>query len=209
MTFASVILAAGGATRMGRPKMLLRLPRGTTALAAAVLPHLEAGVHRVVVVLGSCAEEVRREAGLADDPRLMLVVNSGWEEGMASSLRHGIAACEGASAVLVALGDQVGVDAARVRRIIETWSPGCPLVVPVHGEHASHPVLFARELWPELLHLEGDVGARAVVTRHWAEARLVGVEPLWDLDRQEDYEALLRGDGPRVTGLPAPSSGKV
>jgi molybdenum cofactor cytidylyltransferase len=209
MTFASLILAAGAGTRMGRPKMLLRLPQGTTALTAAVTPHLEAGVHKVVVVLGSRAEETRQGAGLPDDPRLIFVVNPGWEEGMASSLRRGIDACEGESAILVALGDQVGVDAARVRNILEAWSPGCPLVVPVHGERASHPVLFSRELWPELLRLEGDLGARAVVTRHWGEARLVSAEPLWDLDRQEDYESLLRGEQPPACGLPAPGKDEV
>jgi len=76
---ASVILAAGASTRMGRPKMLLPVA-GSTLLASAVTPHLAAGIGRVVVVLGPEAEAVRRGAGLPDDPRLRVVVNGDWRD---------------------------------------------------------------------------------------------------------------------------------
>jgi molybdenum cofactor cytidylyltransferase len=208
--FASVILAAGAATRFGRPKMLSPLPGAGTVLATAVRPHLEAGVERVVVVLGCRGGEVREAAGLPADPRVRVVLNGGWEEGMASSLRLGIERCGDAVGALVALGDQVGVGADRVRSIVGAWSPGCPIVVPVHEQRASHPVLFSRELWPELLRLRGDVGGRSVVERHWAEARLVAAEPLWDLDTPEDYEAFLRGEGAaRERGLLPPGRREV
>ncbi len=177
-SFASVILAAGAATRMGRPKMLLPLPGGATALAAAVLPHLEAGVDRVVVVLGHRAEEIRRGTELPEDARLRVVVNAGWEGGMASSLRLGIEECEGAMAALVALGDQVGVHVERVRSILNAWSPGCRLVVPIHGGRASHPVLFSRDLWPELVRLDRPVPNHHPVTVRQS-GKIVGGQSLF------------------------------
>jgi molybdenum cofactor cytidylyltransferase len=189
---ASVILAAGASTRMGRPKMLLPVG-GSTLLAAAVAPHLEAGVGRVIVVLGSEAEAVGRSAGLPEDPRMRIVVNEGWSEGMASSLRRGLGECGSAAAALVALGDEPGVTAERVRRIVGAWEPGVPLVVPVHGGRASHPVLFDRRLWSELESIAGDVGAREVVRRHGAEAVRVECAPLADLDTPGDYQDHLRG----------------
>src|SRR5262249_7925018 len=70
----AMVLAAGGSTRMGRPKMLLPFGPGTI-LSSATAPLLEAGLARVVVVLGADAEHVRREAALPDDPRLAFVVN--------------------------------------------------------------------------------------------------------------------------------------
>jgi CTP:molybdopterin cytidylyltransferase MocA len=60
---AGIVLDAGGSTRMGRPKMLLPAGSGTL-LSVAVAPLLEAGLDRVVVVLGDRAEEVCRRARL-------------------------------------------------------------------------------------------------------------------------------------------------
>lgn len=186
---ASVVLAAGASRRMGEPKPLLRCGAGTL-LAAAVAPHLSAGIGRVVVVLGHEAERVRREAGLPDDPRLRVVDNPDWHLGMASSLRRGLLECdESLSAVLVALADQPGVTPARVVALLEAWAsrPQAPLAVPVLADgRPSHPVLFARSVWDELRTLEGDVGGREVVRRHWREAVRVPAQPLHDLDTPED-----------------------
>jgi CTP:molybdopterin cytidylyltransferase MocA len=183
---AGIVLAAGGSTRMGRPKMLLPAPGGTL-LSAAVAPLLEAGLDRVVVVLGDRAEEVRRGARLPVDPRIVLVVCPDWRAGMASSLKRGLEACAEADAVVVALGDQPGVTSERVRRIMAAFGPGRDLVVPVHRGIPAHPVLFGRSLFSELEALSGDVGAREVVRRHEDEAVRIEIEPLPDIDTEEDY----------------------
>ncbi len=201
---ASIILAAGASRRMGRPKMLLPYRSGTV-LSSAVAPHLEAGAGRVIVVLGYGADEVRAAAKLPADSRLTTVVNLDWAEGMASSIRRGLEECGEASAVLLALGDQPGVDAARVKALLFAWAPDVRLVVPVYGDRGSHPVLFARSLFPELRDLRGDVGAREVVRRHWAEAVRVPAPPLADVDTEEDYRTLLDGaPGRPAEGLKLP-----
>ena len=201
---ATIVLAAGASSRMGRPKMLL--PVGDrTLLAAAVAPHLEAARGRVVVVLGKDARRIRAESGLPAHPRLRVVVNRRWRDGMASSLRRGLDACGGADAVLVALGDEPGVTGERLRLIVEAWRPEVPLVVPmVSRSQAAHPVLFAQCLWEDLRGLRGDVGARAVVRRHWAHAVRVDVPPLADLDAEGDYRAYLEGRAPAPSGLRVP-----
>jgi len=204
-TVAGIVLAAGASSRMGRPKMLLPLGGGTV-LAVVTQALLDGGLEKVVVVLGHEAEAVRNEAGLPRDERLEVVVNDDWPSGMASSLRRGLDACADADAALVALGDQPGITAERVRRIVEAWRPGESLVLPVHGDRAGHPVLFGRRLWPELRALEGDVGGREVVRRHLAEAVQVPAEPLADLDTQEDLQRHLAGDPPRDFGLELPGS---
>jgi nicotine blue oxidoreductase len=190
---------------MGRPKMLLPLGGGTL-LSAVATALLDAGLERVVVVLGCDAETVRAAAGLPDDPRLRVVVNDDWRSGMASSLRRGLEECGGAGAALVVLGDQVGLDPERVDRIVAAWRPGVPLVVPVHGGRAGHPVLFARELWGELRALSGDVGGRDVVKRHLERAVLLPAEPLADLDTEEDLRRHLAGTPPPDSGFDLPRS---
>ena len=202
--FATIVLAAGASSRMGRPKMLL--PVGDrTLLAVAVAPHLEAVNGRVVVVLGKDARRIRAEAGLPVHPRLHVVVNRRWRDGMSSSLRRGLRVCGDADAVLIALGDQPGVTADRVARIVAAWQPGVALVVPVvSATRAAHPVLFARCLWEELRGLRGDVGAREVVQRHWDRAVRVDVPPLADVDVEEDYRNYLEGRTPAEAGLEVP-----
>jgi len=171
---------------MGRPKMLLAT-KGGTLLSAAVRPLLEAGLDRVVVVLGDRAEEVRRVAKLPEDPRLASVVCARWSDGMAWSLRRGLQACADADAVVIALGDQPGVTAERVRLVTAAFGPGRELVVPVHRGVPAHPILFGRSLFSELEALSGDVGAREVIRRHQGDAVWIEVEALQDIDTEEDY----------------------
>jgi CTP:molybdopterin cytidylyltransferase MocA len=201
---ATIVLAAGGSTRMGRPKMLLPV-EGRTLLAAAVQPHLDAGIGRVVVVLGAEAAAVRAGAGLPADPRIAVIVNRRWRDGQSSSLRRGLAACEGADGVLVALGDQAGATASRVARIAAAWGPDVPLVLPRSKTgRAAHPVLFGRCLWQELRALRGDVGAREVVRRHAKTAVRVDVPPLADVDDERGYRSFLSGAAPDESGLEVP-----
>jgi CTP:molybdopterin cytidylyltransferase MocA len=192
MMIVSIVLAAGSSTRMGRPKMLLPLG-DRTVLAAAVQPHLDAGVDRVVVVLGDRSGEVIAKAGIAADPRLRVIVNAEWAQGMSSSIRRGLAEAADADAALIALGDEPGLAAERIRRLIRAWRPGVPVVVPVQDGRAGHPVLFDRGLFGELAALTGDVGARELVRRHWDAATTIEAAPLADLDTEADYRAFRDG----------------
>ena len=187
---AAVVLAAGASRRLGRPKMLL--PFGAeTLLARVVRAHLAAPLARVVVVLGAEADLVRAGAGLPADPRLHVIVNEQWAEGMSSSLRRGLDECADAAALLVGLGDQPGITTERIEAVLSAWRPEVPLVAPVHDDgRPSHPVLFARALFEELRALRGDLGAREVVKRHWPQAVRVAAPPLADVDTEDDYRAL-------------------
>jgi nicotine blue oxidoreductase len=202
---AGIVLAAGASARMGRPKMLLPMGGGTL-LSVVAQALLDGGLDDVVVVLGHDAEVVRRAARLPEDRRLRVVVNEDWASGMASSLRRGLEACAAADAALVALGDQPGITAERVRRIVSAWHPNSSLVIPTSGGRAGHPVLFGRALWDELRSLSGDVGGREVVKRHLDQAVLVPAEPLADLDTEEDLRRHVAGMPPEDNGLELPSS---
>jgi molybdenum cofactor cytidylyltransferase len=199
-----IILAAGAARRMGRPKALLPLGTGTV-LSHVVSRLLAAPLKHVVVVLGSHADDVRQEAGLPAADALSVVDNTRWRDGVSTSLHCGLAACGEAGAVVVALGDQPGVDPVVVGRLVAAWRDGARMAVPVHSGRVGHPVLFARALFPELRGLVGDVGARDVVRRHWGEGVAVPALPLWDLDTEADYRAFLKGQAPPVEGLEYPS----
>jgi probable selenium-dependent hydroxylase accessory protein YqeC len=189
-----LVLAAGGSTRMGRQKLLLPL-HGAPLVARALQPLLEAGVPRVVVVVGADADAVR--AALPADARVVPVFNPHWRDGMSSSLRAGLGACASADAVIVVLGDQPSVSSAAVTRVLAA-APGQALVVAAHRARLVHPMLFGRELFAELEGLGGDIGARDVVRRHLRRAVRVAGDPPRDIDTPDDYQAALEGRPPRA-----------
>ena len=191
---AVVVLAAGRATRFaGRePSKLLARVDGVPLVRQAVAAAVDADVGEVVVVTGARAHEV--EEALVGLP-IRFAHEPHFDDGMAHSLRRGVEAVRDADAAMIALGDQPGVLPDAYRRIAARWrESGAPIVVPRYAGSSvpAHPVLFAAAIFPELLALEGDVGARSVIAR---DASRVVDEPVeWpaprDVDTIEDLDAL-------------------
>src|SRR5438552_2545192 len=168
---AGLILAAGAATRMGRPKQLLDWD-GRPLVRAAAETALAARLGPVLAVVGSAQAEV--VAALAGLP-LQIVPNPDYADGQSTSLRAGIAALPpGVEAVVVLLGDQPFVTAAMVERLVAEWrASASPIVAPVYAGQRGNPVLFARAVFPELLAIQGDRGARVVLAANPARIRPV------------------------------------
>jgi len=94
----------------------------------------------------------------------------------------------------VLLADQPFVTASIVEQIVSEWHASrAAIVAPTYAGQRGNPVLFARAIFPELLAIQGDQGARAVLATDRARIRLVAFEdprPLADIDTPEDYERL-------------------
>lgn len=184
-----VLLAAGGATRFGSQKLLA--PFRGTPLVRHGANALAQSTDGVVVVVGSEANAVR--AALAGSP-VQFVENPGWARGLSSSLHCGIAALPAdAEAVVVALGDQPLMDPRIVTAVIERWrTAGRAIVAARYNGVQGHPVLFHRSVFPELLAVHGDSGARSVIARSAERTDYVdSVEPAPpDVDTPEDLAAL-------------------
>jgi molybdenum cofactor cytidylyltransferase len=156
-----VVLAAGGSTRMGRPKQLAELD-GRPLLAHVLAAVDAAPVDRVVVALGGAADAVLEQVDLG---RAEPLVVDGWAAGMGHVLASTLAkAGDDWEAVVVLLGDQPLVPGGAVARVVEAWRSGAgPVVTATYGGRPGHPRLFDRGLLPELLQLTGDTGARDLV----------------------------------------------
>lgn len=188
---AGVILAAGTASRLGRPKQLLLLG-GRPILQHVIDAASAGGLAELVVVVGHEADRVVEAISLP--PRGRAVVNPEFAGGQSSSLRAGLRALgAGPRAGVVLLGDQPGVSAEVIRDVTAAHARGGgPIVQARYAGRWGHPVLLDRSVWAEAEGVEGDRGARDVLARHpeWVTAVDVDGDPPEDIDTWADYERL-------------------
>jgi molybdenum cofactor cytidylyltransferase len=191
-----VVLAAGGSTRMGRPKQLAELD-GRPLLAHVLAAVDDAPVDRVVVALGGAADAVldRVELGRAEP-----LVVEGWAAGMGHVLASALARAGGDwEALVVLLGDQPLVPGPAVARLVDAWRAGAgPMVTATYDGRPGHPKLFDRRLLPDLLRLTGDTGARDLLAAHPDRVHRVEVGDLGS-DADIDVEADLKRVGNLLT----------
>jgi molybdenum cofactor cytidylyltransferase len=185
---AAVVLAAGRSTRMaGLNKLLAEIARRPLVCIAAEAA-LASRAKPVIVVTGHQRELIERSlAGLA----VRFVDNPDFAQGLGTSLKAGIAAVPpDADGVIVCLGDMPGVDAELINRLIDAFDPdrGALVVVPTIEGKRGNPVLWSRRFFPELMAIEGDVGARHLIGLYGEAVLEVPVEgkaALVDIDTPE------------------------
>lgn len=191
---AGIVLAAGASRRMGTPKLLLPW-QGKPIVQHVVQTALEAGLAPVLVVAGEHESEIFAALRGLD---VSFVSNPDWSAGQSTSITIGVRALQNIEddslrAAIFLLGDQPRVPAALVHAIIAAYErTGEKIIAPsVHGKRAN-PVLFDRSLFPALLELCGDAGARQLFNSHppflvaWEDERI-----LLDVDTPADYQQLL------------------
>ena len=202
---AALVLAAGGSSRLGAPKPLLRLD-GEPLVARAARAAACAGCDDVVVVVGAAGDAVT--AALRGLP-VRAAPNPAWREGMASSLRCGLAAAAEVrggppDAVLVMLADQPRVDAALLGRVVRAYrEEGHPLVACAYAGTVGPPALFSGEAIDALARLEGDRGAKAVLLARAERLYRIPCEAAaQDVDTPEDAARLLPSERPESAAEP-------
>ncbi len=185
---SAIVLAAGGSRRFGSQKLLAEL-HGKAVVRWSVEQLLEAEPDEVIVVVGADGEAIR---AVLDGLAVRVVVNDSWAEGIGSSLRTGIAALGAdADAAMIALGDQPSVEPRVIASLLNAHAEGDKaIVVPSYRGERGHPVIFAASIFPELLVLGGDRGARDVIARD--PGRVAVVEFDAPLPPDVDTEAELR-----------------
>jgi molybdenum cofactor cytidylyltransferase len=190
---AAVVLGAGRSSRMGGPNKLLAEIGGKPLVRIVVDAVLASRARPVVVVTGHQRDKV--EAALAGLP-VKFVHNPHFADGLGTSLKAGIAALPAeADGAIVCLGDMPQVDAVLIDRLIGAFDPdhGALVVLPTIDGKRGNPVVWSRRFFPDLMTVEGDVGARYLIGRYTeavAEVPLTGTAALTDVDTPEALEAV-------------------
>jgi len=188
---AAIILAAGGSSRLGRPKQLLDW-FGKPFIKQLTQLAKQASLDPVVVVTGSSYAEI--EAVIIDD-EVIIARNTAWQNGQSSSMQVGSKALEGTKidGFIIFLCDQPQVPLELLERMIkEAKREDIDIVATsVHGKICP-PTLFKTNCIDGIMSLQGDQGGRVLFKEYrtqildWQDERL-----LQDSDTEEDYLKLL------------------
>jgi molybdenum cofactor cytidylyltransferase len=188
---AAIVLAAGRSSRMGSNKLLA--PAGGKPLVRhSVEAAVKSAASATYVITGNEAKEVA--ATLADLP-VTLVNNPDYTKGLSSSLKRAVKALPASfDAAVVVLGDMPGVTTQLIDRLIAAFDPaeGRGICVATRHGKRGNPVLWAKRFFPEMDALEGDVGAKYLMTQHSESVCEVEADddgPLIDIDTPEALAA--------------------
>lgn len=191
-TCGLVLLAAGNSIRLGKPKQLLPW-QNSTLLQHAVQTALAAVQQPVVVVLGANAPLLEP---LLDKQEVHIVYNKDWDKGMSTSIVSGLTALltvtPAVDAVVFMVCDQPYVTKDLLTTIVSTYrQKGKAVVASSYENTVGTPALFDKQLFPQLLQLEGDAGAKKIMAKNSGELTTVPFpQGNIDIDTMEDYETV-------------------
>ncbi|WP_134704725.1 NTP transferase domain-containing protein [Ammoniphilus sp. YIM 78166] len=191
-TIWGLVLAAGLSRRMGSPKLILPF-EGRPMIQHMIHSAVQSKLDGVAVVINPQWKELEDavQASGAD----LIVRNEQAEQGMSTSLTEGLKLLPPeADAVMVLLGDQPHMQTATIDQLVERfYQVENPIIQANYRGQKGHPVIFTRDLFPQLLKVKGDQGGKDIIRSlsdqiEWVE---FDNEPINDIDTMEDYARLI------------------
>jgi molybdenum cofactor cytidylyltransferase len=177
-----ILLAAGSSSRLGKPKQSL-LFKQSTLLEHSIQAALESIADQVIVVLGAHAETNRPAV---NEQKLSVIVNALWQEGMAASIRCGLQylleKIPSIQSALFMVCDQPYINAALLNKLVTLQrQTGHAIVASEYSGTTGIPAIFDKKLFPGLLQLKGDAGAKKLIVQQQDKIATVPF-PLGDID---------------------------
>ncbi|MDH3694607.1 MAG: nucleotidyltransferase family protein [Gammaproteobacteria bacterium] len=157
-----ILLAAGASRRFGSNKLLQTLDNNQTVLGTSALK-LHQNVEQMFVVIRS---DDTASADLLSKLDIKFIVCDQADNGMGASLSCGVQASADASGWVVALADMPFVAPSVYSAIVTSIKSGNLLAAPFYNFKRGHPVGFSSALYPELIALDDDTGAKNIIARH-------------------------------------------
>jgi molybdenum cofactor cytidylyltransferase len=185
-SLCAVLLAAGASRRFGGDNKLLADIGGTPLVRRVAEQLLSSRVAGVVVVTGFEGDTVRGSLAGVD---IQFVENTDYAEGLASSLRCGVAALpKGVAGAMIVLADMPGITTALFDRLIGVFEQeACAKIIfPTRVSGAQgNPVIWPSRFFKEMQSLKGDTGAKPLIaahTQHTIGVRVEDEHALHDID---------------------------
>jgi molybdenum cofactor cytidylyltransferase len=190
MKLSILILAAGSSSRLGQPKQLVKF-KGKTLIENVAEIALKIS-EEVLIVLGANSEMIGEQLSSLGD-NVSTVYNPDWQEGMGTSIRLGIEILEKKSdVVIILLSDQPFISQELLQKMVQTFAKNQkPIVSCVYDDELGVPMLFDKTVFPSLLTLKGEKGAKSILAQFENKISTIDFkEGRIDIDKPEDMKKL-------------------
>jgi molybdenum cofactor cytidylyltransferase len=186
MKIGLAVLAAGSSTRLGRPKQTL-VVGGVPLLTKVCRTALESGADRTIVVVGGNEEQSRQVIPAGLD----IIENPDHATGLSASIRKAVEALAECSAIVIVLGDQPNVPSSHLLWLMDQMRADLPVAVSKYPDgNFGVPAAFASTLFPKLMALEGDRGAKQLLVDLKGELIVRDLADGRDIDTDNDLVCL-------------------
>ncbi|WP_251624315.1 nucleotidyltransferase family protein [Sporosarcina luteola] len=183
---------------MGRNKLALavgKMTLGSLALDTAV----QSALDRIFIISNERDDLAWLPARLKMHEKCKMVKCRDAGEGQSASIRCGIeyAIEAGASAIVILLADQPFITSRMIDEMVACWKlhPTSKYISTTHDGTMKPPILITKELFPNLLKIRGDQGARKVLRgeflEHGKQLPCTDARLVFDVDDADDYSNLL------------------
>lgn len=184
----TVILAAGGSTRMNKPKQLLKW-KENTLIENSIITSESINRGKNMIVLGSKFNKIFKTVSKYN---IRIINNKKWKNGIGSSISIAIKNIlnddHQIDGVLFVLADQPFVSKKYLEKMIKEFKKN-KIVVTKYGEKNGIPAIFSKLFFNELLELNEDFGAKKIISQNKESLIILKPDPntLVDIDTPEDY----------------------
>ena len=185
----AIVLAAGASSRFGRTKQLEKF-EGISLAAGAVRKAESVCGDRTVLVTGKDWKEV---ASACEPLAGFFVINSEYEQGLASSIACGVrAVAQSADAILLMLADLPLITTEHLENLVNAWAESpTSIIASAFEDTLGPPSVFPKADFEALLALQGDRGARPVIDANRDRVQAIACEEAaFDIDRPEDLAGI-------------------
>lgn len=189
-----IILAAGASRRMGTPKQLLKIDNQTLIERAVNLTQALDN-QQTVVVLGANAEKINPY--IPQNEKVSIIINKNWMQGMGTTLKTGLdfflAQAQNFAAVIVMVCDQPYLTTEKLQALIDVHQQTKAAIVATKYKGIKGvPALISSRLFPKLMELNQDEGARKIIKNYKGEIVTINFpEGIIDLDTPAAYQEFL------------------
>lgn len=158
--WTGILLAAGRGRRFdasGQQDKLLQTLANGKSVAQCSAMHMLAALPEVLAVIRPGNDMLSAQLSSLN---IQCLVCADADAGMANSLKHALRTSADSAGWIIALADMPFVSPGTISALLTALQDGAGIVVPVYQGRRGNPVGFAQHYLPQLLALEGDMGAR-------------------------------------------------
>ncbi|MEQ8471149.1 MAG: nucleotidyltransferase family protein [Marinoscillum sp.] len=188
-----IILAAGGSSRLGRPKQLVKF-EGKSLLQRIINEANQIQFGFRLVVLGWNQDSISSSLDLNGFEKL---INENWQGGIGTSIKagttHALKMAPGLKHLLFLLSDQPLVTGTIIRLLCDSHLENRVGVTACrYGGNIGVPAIFPKGYFSSLTSLNGDQGAKKIILNNQKDTQFIEFpDGAFDIDTPEDLKKLL------------------